>query len=144
MSNCRNRCLTWPLLSKNRLKRLWLSCWMLVGNSFHLSIPQFPPHLFLFLSCLAGMEAVISTGILVFIQCLADSQPNTSLRQPASLEEAFVWHFSLSFKKTLGWEREHLHNFSLEASKSWVFFFLSVLMIQSSWNLKVFFACESF
>lgn len=43
---------------------------VIAGNPFHLFVPQFPPHLFLFLSSLMDTEDVISMGTLPL--CLPD------------------------------------------------------------------------
>lgn len=63
-----------------------LSCCETAGISFHLFVNWFPPHLFLFLSALTDIEADIAIGdtVSLFMQCLAKTQPKTTLVQMIS------------------------------------------------------------
>lgn len=82
------------------------------GNPFHLFMPQVPLHLFL--SGLIDTEAAISTGTLsLFMQCLAETQPKTTLVEvlnitPLSGRKLSVRYFSLGLKNAL--KSKTLHN----------------------------------
>lgn len=101
-------------------------------------MPQFPPHLFLFLSCLAGMEAAISTGI-----CCVCTTPGRRLASHCSCANvqwspcAFVTYFSLYLKKTLKKKVILYNSFLLKCHFILFFFSKCVLAIQNSWNLTL-------